>query len=90
MLTTPTGNAPKLQTHYTGPFIVDTEFSDLGVILKHTTTGLCRNQSVSINHLEMPYVRAPTPMPYLIGRVTSCRDIVEIGDQTDCTKFVSV
>ena len=81
MLTEPTSKGRKLQSKYSGPYVVDKINSPYLVTLRQKSTGKLFKNPVHLDRLIVVYVRAPNPTNFYIPKIPykrgySCRQWV--------------
>ena len=69
MLKDPTGQGRKLQSKYSGPYVVQSIKSGYLVRLKDPTTDKILKNDVHLDRLKVAYIRAPNPSDYFLPEV---------------------
>jgi hypothetical protein len=75
MLTEPTDKGRKLQSKYSGPYVVDKIKSPHLVTLRKKSTGKWFKNPVHLDRLKVAFVRAPNPTNFYIPKIVTNEDI---------------
>ena len=91
LTSTPSGTGQKLQPKYSGPHVVQSVLSDHRVFLMDKDGKPVSEDPVHINRLKMAYVRQPSPLPYLMGPVTTRKDLQpKVSDHSTQTDEIHI
>ena len=91
LTSTPSGTGKKLQPKYSGPHVVQSVLSDHRVFLMDKDGKPVSEDPVHINRLKMAYVRQPSPLPHLMGPVTTRKDLKpKVSDHSTQTDEIHI